>query len=66
MAKESFLERIRKKSVGSDEEANLRKELLELKIQNTSGQLKETHKIRQTRKLIAQLKTLEKEKSEEL
>jgi ribosomal protein L29 len=35
--------------------------LLELKIKHSSGQLKETHKIREIRRSIAQLKTLNKE-----
>ena len=39
----------------------LRKELLNLKISLSSGQLKETHKIKEIRKSIAQLKTIQKE-----
>lgn len=63
MAKESLLDRLRSKPADSvDEEGKLRKELLELRIQHSSGQLKETHKIREMRKSIAQLKTLNKEK----
>ena len=63
MAKESLLDRLRSKPAHSvDEEGKLRKELLELRIQHSSGQLKETHKIREIRKSIAQLKTLNKEK----
>ena len=63
MAKESLLDRLRSKPSDSvDEEGKLRKELLELRIQHSSGQLKETHKIREIRKSIAQLKTLNKEK----
>jgi large subunit ribosomal protein L29 len=63
MAKESLLDRLRSKPAESvDEEGKLRKELLELRIQHSSGQLKETHKIREIRKSIAQLKTLNKEK----
>ena len=59
MAKEGLLDRLRNKSTDVlDEEGNLRKELLELKIKHASGQLKETHKIRQIRRSIAQLKTL--------
>ena len=62
MAKESLLDRLRSKPADSvDEEGKLRKELLELRIQHSSGQLKETHKIREIRKSIAQLKTLNKE-----
>ena len=45
MAKESFLDKLRNKSTDVlDEEGKLRKELLELKIKHSSGQLKETHK----------------------
>lgn len=63
MAKESLLDRLRSKPADSvDEEGKLRKELLELRIHHSSGQLKETHKIREIRKSIAQLKTLNKEK----
>ena len=63
MAKESLLDRLRSQPADSvDEEGKLRKELLELRIQHSSGQLKETHKIREIRKSIAQLKTLNKEK----
>ena len=63
MAKESLLDRLRSKPADSvDEEGKLRKELLELRIQHSSGQLKETHKIREIRKSIAQLETLNKEK----
>jgi len=62
MAKESLLDRLRNKSTDVlDEEGRLRKELLELRIKHSSGQLKETHKIRDIRKSIAQLKTLNKE-----
>ena len=62
MAKESLLDRLRSKSTDVlDEEGKLRKELLELKIKHASGQLKETHKIREIRRSIAQLKTLNKE-----
>jgi len=47
MAKESLLDRLRNKPTDVlDEEGKLRKELLELKIKHSSGQLKETHKIR--------------------
>ena len=63
MAKESLLDRLRSKPADSvDGEGKLRKELLELRIQHSSGQLKETHKIREIRKSSAQLKTLNKEK----
>ena len=67
MAKESLLSRVRNKSADAiDEEGKLRKELMELRIQNSSGQLKETHKIKEIRKSIAQLKTLNNEAKEEL
>jgi len=67
MAKESLLSRLRNKSADAiDEEGKLRKELMELRIQNSSGQLKETHKIKEIRKSIAQLKTLNNEAKEEL
>ncbi len=63
MAKESLLDRLRSKPTEApDEEGKLRKELMELRIQNSSGQLKETHKIREIRRSIAQLKTLNNEK----
>ncbi len=65
MAKESILSRLRNKPEESNtEEENLRKELMELRIQHSQGQLKETHKIRDIRKSIAQLKTLTKENIE--
>jgi ribosomal protein L29 len=37
---------------------------MELRVQNAQGQLKETHKIREIRKSIAQLKTLSKEQED--
>ena len=65
MAKESLLSRLRNKSTDiGDEEGKLRKELMELRVQHSSGQLKETHKIREIRKSIAQLKTLNNEDKE--
>ena len=63
MAKESLLDRLRSKPTeATDEEGKLRKELMELRIQHSSGQLKETHKIREIRRSIAQLKTVDNEK----
>ena len=63
MAKESLLDRLRSKPTEApDEEGKLRKQLMELRIQHSSGQLKETHKIREIRRSIAQLKTLNNEK----
>ncbi len=62
MAKESILSRLRSKPEDSiDEEGKLRKELMELRIKHSQGQLKETHKIREIRRSIAQLKTLSEE-----
>ena len=67
MAKESLISRLRSKSTDiSDEEGNLRRELMELRVQHSSGQLKETHKIKEIRKSIAQLKTLNNEVKEEV
>ena len=63
MAKGSLLDRLKSKPTETpDEEGKLRKELMELRIQHSSGQLKETHKIREIRRSIAQLKTLDNEK----
>ena len=59
--KESFLSKIRGEPSNLNEEEELRKELLNLKISLSSGQLKETHKIKEIRKSIAQLKTIQKE-----
>ena len=59
--KESFLSKIRGESSNLNEEEELRRELLDLKISLSSGQLKETHKIKEIRKSIAQLKTIQKE-----
>ena len=59
--KESFLTRIRGESSNLNEEEELRKKLLDLKISLSSGQLKETHKIKEIRKSIAQLKTVQRE-----
>ena len=64
MAKnKSFLSKIRGDSSSVlDEEQKLRKDLMDLKISLSSGQLKEIHKIKEIRKSIAQLKTVENEK----
>ena len=59
--KESFLSKIRGEPSNLNKEEELRKELLDLKISLSSGQLKETHKIKEIRKSIAQLKTIQKE-----
>ena len=67
MAKENLISRLRNKSTDvNDEEGKLRKELMDLRIQHSSGQLKETHKIREIRKSIAQLKTLNNEAKKEV
>ncbi len=67
MAKENLLSRLRNKSTDvQDEEGKLRKELMDLRVLHSSGQLKETHKIREIRKSIAQLKTLKNEAKEEV
>ena len=44
----------------------LRKELMELRVQHSAGQLKETHKIKEVRRSIAQLKTLNNEVKEDI
>tara|TARA_B100000678_G_scaffold288926_1_gene298368 strand:- start:233 stop:448 length:216 start_codon:yes stop_codon:yes gene_type:complete len=64
MAKnKSFLSKIRGDSSSVlDEEQKLRKDLMDLKISLSSGQLTEIHKIKEIRKSIAQLKTVENEK----
>ena len=59
--KESFLSKIRGESSNLNEEEELRKELLDLRLSLSSGQLKETHKIKEIRKSKAQLKTIRKE-----
>ena len=59
--KESYLSKIRGESSNLNEEEELRKELLDLRLSLSSGQLKETHKIKEIRKSIAQLKTIRKE-----
>ena len=63
--KETFLSKIRGSSNSLNEEEKLRKELMDLKISLSSGQLKETHKIKEIRKSIAQLKTIQREAIEE-
>ena len=59
--KETFLSKIRGSSNSLNEEEKLRKELMDLKISHSSGQLKETHKIKEIRKSIAQLMTVQRE-----
>ena len=44
-----------------EEQEKYQKELMELKFKLSSGQLKETHKIKDLRRSIAKLKTLERE-----
>ncbi len=60
--KETFLSKIREdSSISLNEEEMLRKELLDLKMSLAAGQLKEMHKIKEIRKSIAQLKTVQRE-----
>ena len=54
--KESFLSKIRGESSNLNEEEELRKELLDLKISLSSGQLKETHKIKEIREIHSSIK----------
>lgn len=66
MAKKSFLSKLRGDSSSvMDEEQRLKKELMDLRIKQSSGQLKEIHKIKETKRAIAQLKTVSNENSEE-
>ena len=59
MAKESFLSKLRnKKTIISDVEENLMKELMDLRVKLSSGQLKETHRIKEKKRKIAKLKTV--------
>jgi ribosomal protein L29 len=39
---------------------------MELRVQHSAGQLKETHKIKEVRRSIAQLKTLNNEVKEDI
>ena len=60
--KETFLSKIREdSSISLNEEEMLRKDLLDLKMSLAAGQLKEIHKIKEIRKSIAQLKTVQRE-----
>ena len=60
--KETFLSKIREdSSISLNAEEMLRKELLDLKMSLAAGQLKEIHKIKEIRKSIAQLKTVQRE-----
>ena len=66
MAKrKSFLDKIRGDTSSLGELEELMKELLELRISLSSGQLRETHKIKKIKRSIAQFKTVEKEKGKE-
>ena len=59
MVKESFLSKLRnKKTIISDVEENLMKELMDLRVKLSSGQLKETHRIKEMKRKIAKLKTV--------
>ena len=62
MAKEGLLERLRKKGGNtSTEEENLRKELMDLRFKHSTGQLRETHKIKIIKKDLAKIETLKNE-----
>ncbi len=62
MAEESLLKRLRGKKISFvDEEEKLLKEIMELMIKHSAGQLKETHKIKNLRRSIARLKTVKNE-----
>jgi len=60
--KSSFLSNLRNDSSSvQDDLQNMRKELMDLRFSLSTGQLKETHKIKELRKSIARLKTIKKE-----
>ena len=60
--KSSFLSNLRNDSSSvQDDLQNMRKELMDLRFSLSTGQLKETHKIKEVRKSIARLKTIKKE-----
>ena len=62
MAKEGLLARLRKKGENtSTEEENLRKELMDLRFKLSTGQLRETHKIKIVKKDLAKIETLKNE-----
>ena len=62
MADNKFLEKLREgKTNLIEEQEKYQKELMELKFKLSSGQLKETNKIKDLRRSIAKLKTLERE-----
>ena len=62
MAKEGLLARLRKKGENtSTEEANLRKELMDLRFKLSTGQLRETHRIKIVKKDLAKIETLKNE-----
>jgi len=62
MVENKFLTKLRgKKSNLLEEEEKYLKELVELKFKLSSGQLKETHKIKDLRRSIAKIKTIKKE-----
>ena len=53
MAKESLLSRLRSKSTDvTDEEGKLRKELMELRVQHSAGQLKKLIKLKKYEDLL--------------
>ena len=62
MAKEGLLARLRKKGENtSTEEENLRKELMDLRFKLSTGQLRETHRIKIVKKDLAKIETLKNE-----
>ncbi len=62
MAENKFLSKLRgSKTNLVEEQEKYLKELMELKFKLSSGQLKETHKIKDLRRSIAKLKTLKRE-----
>tara|TARA_B100000029_G_C17456525_1_gene916926 strand:- start:378 stop:584 length:207 start_codon:yes stop_codon:yes gene_type:complete len=62
MADNKFLSKLRgSKTNLVEEQEKYLKELMELKFKLSSGQLKETHKIKDLRRSIAKLKTIKRE-----
>ena len=62
MTDKKFLTKLRDSKTNLvEEQEKYSKELMELKFKLSSGQLKETHKIKDLRRSIAKLKTLKRE-----
>jgi len=63
--KDSILSKLRKDSskdsLADSEIENIKKELMDVRFSLTTGQLKETHKIKELKKSIARFKTIERE-----